>query len=37
MTPREISCAIEAMGGRMADPLSREAFSALMQRFPDGR
>lgn len=37
MTPRELSYAIEALGGRPAEPLPRHAFAALMTRYPDGR
>ena len=34
MTPRELACAIEALGGR-APPLDRAALTDMMRRFPD--
>jgi len=37
MTPRELSCAIDLVSGRMTAPLARDTFAALMKRFPDGR
>ncbi|MGA7311563.1 MAG: rcc01693 family protein [Pseudolabrys sp.] len=36
MTPRELTCAIEAATGRSA-PLDRRAFTDLMKRYPDDR
>jgi uncharacterized phage protein (TIGR02216 family) len=35
MTPRELAQAIIAVRGHAAVPMSREAFEALMQSFPD--
>jgi uncharacterized phage protein (TIGR02216 family) len=37
MTPRELALAIEAVSGRVADPMRRADLSNLMKRFPDGR
>jgi hypothetical protein len=37
MTPRELACAIETLSDRRSDPLARDTFAALMERFPDGR
>ena len=34
MTPRELSCAIQALRGSSA-PLDRGSFDELMRRFPD--
>jgi len=36
-TPREMARAIEAVTGRTGAPLARAEFSALMNRYPDGR
>ncbi|MEZ5785252.1 MAG: phage tail assembly chaperone [Xanthobacteraceae bacterium] len=35
MTPRELAHAVRGVKGLPAPPLSREAFAALMKRFPD--
>ena len=34
MTPRELACVIEALGGQSA-PLDRAGFVQLMKRYPD--
>ena len=35
MTPRELSCAIEAVTGVTGRPIERADFEGLMQTFPD--
>ncbi|MGH6770079.1 MAG: rcc01693 family protein [Xanthobacteraceae bacterium] len=37
MTPRELALAIEAVSGRISDPMRRAGLYELMKRFPDGR
>jgi uncharacterized phage protein (TIGR02216 family) len=37
MTPRELALALEGVHGRAPEPLTRGAFAALMERFPDDR
>jgi uncharacterized phage protein (TIGR02216 family) len=35
MTPRELACAVRALTGHAPEPPDRDAFDALMMRFPD--